>query len=82
MIQIAQHVGAEIFVTVSTTEKCNLMKEMGIQEDHVFNSRDLSFTKGIKRMTSGQGVDVIIHTHTGAFRQICRAWKEGGPHQR
>ena len=70
MIQIAQHVGAEIFVTVGTTSKCDLMKEMGIQEDHIFNSRDLSFTIGINRITGGQGVDVIINTLAGeALRQ-------------
>ena len=70
MIQIAQHIGAEIFVTVSTTDKCDLMKEYGIEDDHIFNSRDLSFTKGINRMTNGRGVDVIINTLTGeALRQ-------------
>lgn len=70
MIQIAQHVGAEIFVTVSSTEKRDLMREYGIKNDHIFNSRDLSFTKGIDRMTNGQGMDVIINTLTGeALRQ-------------
>lgn len=70
MIQIAQNVGTDIFVTVSTTDKRDLMKECGIKEDHIFNSRDLSFTKGINRMTNGQGVDVIINTLTGeALRQ-------------
>ena len=70
MIQIAQHLGAEIFVTVSTTDKCDLMKEFGITDDHIFNSRDLSFTKGIDRLTDGQGVDVIVNTLTGeALRQ-------------
>ena len=65
MVQVAQHVGAEIFVTVSTTEKRDVMKECGIQDDHIFNSRDLSFTKGINRMTNGQGVDIIINTLSG-----------------
>ena len=70
MIQIAQHVGAEIFVTVSTTDKYNLMREYAIPDDHIFNSRDLSFTKGIRRMTNGQGANVIINTLTGeALRQ-------------
>ena len=70
MIQVAQHLGAEVFVTVSSTEKRDLMKDCGIKEDHIFNSRDLSFTKGINRMTDGQGVDVIINTLTGeALRQ-------------
>lgn len=70
MIQVAQHVGAEIFVTVSTTDKCDLMKEYGIKDDHIFNSRDLGFTMGVSRITNGQGVDVIINTLTDeALRQ-------------
>ena len=92
MIQIAQHVSAEIFVTVSSTEKRDLMKDCGIKDDHIFNSRDLSFTKGINRMTNGQGVDVVINTLTGealeadlglyfAIRQIRRAWEERCPGQ-
>ena len=70
MIQIAQHFGAEIFVTVSATDKSDLIKDYGVKDDHIFNSRDLSFTKGINRMTNGRGVDVIINTLTGeALRQ-------------
>ncbi|KAL8810423.1 MAG: hypothetical protein Q9200_002591 [Gallowayella weberi] len=71
MIQIAQHVGAEIFVTVSTAEKRKLLMERyGIEDEHIFSSRDFEFTKGIQRITNGQGVDVIINTFTGeALRQ-------------
>lgn len=40
-------IGAEIFVTVgSTAKKALLMEKYGIEDDHVFNSRDLSFAKG------------------------------------
>ncbi|KAL8808019.1 MAG: hypothetical protein Q9182_000297 [Xanthomendoza sp. 2 TL-2023] len=71
MIQIAQHVGAEVFVTVSTTEKRKLlMKRYGIEDEHVFSSRDFDFTEGIKHITHGQGVDVIVNTLSGeALRQ-------------
>ena len=70
MIQIAQHVGAEIFVSVSTAEKSQLMQDCGVQKDHILDSSDLSFAKAINRMTNGQGVDVIINTLSGeAFRQ-------------
>ena len=70
MIQIAQHVGAEIFVTVSTASKHDLMKELGIQEDHILDSRDLTFAMGINLMTNDYGLDVIINTLTDeALRQ-------------
>lgn len=70
MIQVAQYIGAEIFVTVSSLDKCDLLKGYGIKDDHIFNSHDLSFAKGIKRMTNGKGVDVILNTLTGeALRQ-------------
>ncbi len=65
MIQIAQYVDAEIFVTVSTAEKSQLMQDCGVQKDHILDSRDLSFAKAIARMTNGQGVDVVINTLSG-----------------
>lgn len=72
MIQIAQNIGAEIFVTVSTMEKLQLMQSCGIHKDHIFDSRDLNFAKAIKRMTDGQGVDVIINTTSG--EALKRSW--------
>ncbi|KMU72582.1 lovastatin nonaketide synthase [Coccidioides immitis RMSCC 3703] len=62
-IQYAQAVGAEIFATVSTVEKKELiMKEYGIAEDHIFSSRDFSFVKGVKRLTGNTGVDVVLNS--------------------
>ncbi|KAL8730919.1 MAG: hypothetical protein Q9181_004491 [Wetmoreana brouardii] len=65
MVQLAQYVGAEILVTVSSAAERDLMKHCGIKDDHIFSSRDLSFAKGINRVTEGQGVDVIVNTFTG-----------------
>lgn len=79
MIQVAQYLGVEIFVTVSSGDKCDLMKKLGIEDDHILNSRDLSFARGIKRMTSGQGVDVIINNLTGeAQRQTWACISQSG----
>ena len=38
---------------------------MGIPATHVFNSRDLSFAKGISRLTEGRGVDVVLNSLSG-----------------
>lgn len=70
-VQIARHTGMEIFATVSSKVKRKLLRdEYGVADDHIFNSRDLSFVKGIKRMTNGRGVDVILNSLAGeALRQ-------------
>ncbi len=70
-IILAQHLHAEIFVTVGSEEKKTLlMKAYGIREDHIFNSRNLDFAKGIMRMTDGKGVDVVLNSLAGeALRQ-------------
>lgn len=66
VIQLAQHLGAEVFATVSSRDKRKLlMDEYGIPEDHIFSSRDLSFAAGVMRMTSGKGVDVIVNSLAG-----------------
>ncbi|KAJ5343642.1 uncharacterized protein N7506_003466 [Penicillium brevicompactum] len=65
-IQYAQSVGAEVFTTVSSTEKRKLVMDLyGIPEDHVFYSRDATFAKQIKRVTSGRGVDVVLNSLGG-----------------
>ncbi|KAL1970828.1 hypothetical protein VTN77DRAFT_2662 [Rasamsonia byssochlamydoides] len=72
-IQLAKLVGAEVFVTVSTPSKRDvLIQEYGIRKDHVFSSRDLSFYKGVMRMTKNRGVDVVLNSLSGdALR---RSW--------
>ncbi|MCJ1405286.1 hypothetical protein MMC11_008513 [Xylographa trunciseda] len=66
LIQVAKFLDLEIFVTVgSETKKKLLMDEYDVQEDHVFSSRTLSFAQGIKRMTRGRGVDIVVNTLSG-----------------
>ncbi|KAF3481104.1 uncharacterized protein GIQ15_03863 [Arthroderma uncinatum] len=72
-IMLANIVGAEVFATVSTAEKAEvLMNQYGVKKDHIFSSRDLSFAQGIMRMTNGQGVDVILNSLAGEF--LRRSW--------
>ncbi|KAL7929253.1 hypothetical protein V8C35DRAFT_331780 [Trichoderma chlorosporum] len=62
----ANLVGAEVFATVSTPEKWDLLiNEYGVKKDHIFSSRDLSFVKGIMRMTNNRGIDVILNSLSG-----------------
>ncbi|KAI0484209.1 hypothetical protein GGR56DRAFT_668793 [Xylariaceae sp. FL0804] len=65
-ISMAQHVGAEVLVTVASEQEKALLRERhGLPESHIFSSRDARFVQGIKRVTDGQGVQVVINSLTG-----------------
>ena len=73
-IQIAKHFDLEIFATVGSNDKRKLIQEeYGIPNDHIFNSRDLSFEKGVLRMTNRRGVDCIINSLSG--EALRRTWR-------
>lgn len=66
LIELCQLIGVEIFATVGTRDKKQfLMEHFKIPESHIFFSRDSSFANGVKRMTNGQGVDVIMNSLAG-----------------
>ena len=73
-IMLAKYLGATIFVTVGSNEKKALvMDAYGISENHIFSSRQTTFVEGIKRLTSGRGVDVILNSIAGeGFLETCR----------
>lgn len=65
-IMLAQHVGADIFATVSTPEKAKMLQATyGIPEDHILPSRDTSFARAIMRLTKDRGVDVVLNSLAG-----------------
>ncbi|KAI0110924.1 hypothetical protein GGR51DRAFT_569554 [Nemania sp. FL0031] len=65
-IQIAHMIGAEVFATVGYNEKKQLlMEEFGIAEDHIFYSRNSAFLTGIKHVTQGYGIDVVLNSLSG-----------------
>ena len=54
-------IGAEVYATIRTADgKQSLIEHFKIPEDHIFFGRNGNFAKGIKRMTQGKGVDVIL----------------------
>ena len=67
---IAQMIGAEVFATVGNESKKDfLVQNFGIDNEHIFYSRDTSFKAGIMRMTDNQGVDVILNSLAGSVLQ-------------
>ncbi|KAH8200418.1 hypothetical protein TruAng_005447 [Truncatella angustata] len=62
-VQIAKMVGAEIFATVGTADKREFLKrEYGLEDSHIFSSRDTSFAAGIMAATNGRGIDVALNS--------------------
>lgn len=69
-IILAKHIGAEIFVTVSTQEKKKFVVDTyGVDPDHIFSSRDPSFASDIMSATGGRGVDVVLNSLSGELLQ-------------
>ena len=69
-IILAQHIGAEVFATVSSkTKKELIMEQYKVSEDHIFNSRNDSFVNGCKRMTANRGVNVVLNSLAGEALQ-------------
>lgn len=65
-IMLAKYLEATIFVTVGSSEKKALIvSKYGIREEQIFSSRHLSFSAGIKRLTGGKGVDVVLNSIAG-----------------
>lgn len=74
-IQVARYLGAgKIYATVGSDRKKDFVEtKLGIPRDHIFNSRDSSFAKGILEKTEGLGVDVILNSLTGPL--LHESWR-------
>nr|ALQ32817.1 putative polyketide synthase [Fusarium commune] len=69
-IQLAQYLGADIYVTVGSPKKKQLIQQKyGIPDHHIFNSRDASFASGIRDITGGRGVDLVLNSLAGPLLQ-------------
>ncbi|WP_131742166.1 type I polyketide synthase, partial [Actinomadura roseirufa] len=77
-VQIARHLGAEVFATASPGKHA-VLEEMGIDEAHRASSRDLDFEEKFRDATGGQGVDVVLNSLAGEFTDASlRLLKDGG----
>ncbi|WP_329562467.1 type I polyketide synthase [Kitasatospora sp. NBC_01266] len=65
-IQLARHLGAEVFATASPG-KWDTLRSLGLDEDHIASSRDLGFRDKFLAVTGGDGVDVVLNALAGEF---------------
>jgi len=61
-LQVAQHLGAEVFATASPG-KWGFLRAQGVK--HIMNSRTLEFADEIKTLTNGEGVDIVLNSING-----------------
>ncbi|MBR9911241.1 MAG: type I polyketide synthase [Gammaproteobacteria bacterium] len=77
-IQVASWLGAEIFATVGSPAKRDVVRLLGV--DNIYDSRSLSFGEEILAATpDGKGVDVVLNSLAGeAINQNLRVLKPFG----
>ena len=74
--QIAKARGAEIFGTASAS-KHDAIREQGV--DHAIDYRSQDFAQEVRRLTDGEGVDVILDAQgPSSFRKDYRLLRQGG----
>jgi NADPH:quinone reductase-like Zn-dependent oxidoreductase len=74
--QIAKGIGAEIFGT-SSGSKHEAIREQGV--DHAIDYRTADFEEEVRRITAGEGVDVIMDAlGPTSFRKDYRLLRDGG----
>jgi NADPH:quinone reductase-like Zn-dependent oxidoreductase/acyl carrier protein len=64
-VQIARHLGAEIYATAGSPAKREYLNSLGVE--HVSTSRSLAFADDIRAWTAGEGVDVVLNSLAGEF---------------
>ena len=64
-IQMAKAMGARVLVTAGSDEKCAACLALGA--DHAINYRTHDFAAEVKRLTAGQGVNVILDMVAGSY---------------
>jgi NADPH:quinone reductase len=64
-IQLAKAMGASVIATAGSDAKCQATLALGA--DHAINYKTHDFEAGVKRLTDGRGVDVILDMVAGSY---------------
>ena len=65
-VQLARHVGAEIYATASAGKWATL-RALGLAETHIASSRELTFESRLLAASEGRGVDVVLNSLAREF---------------
>jgi putative PIG3 family NAD(P)H quinone oxidoreductase len=64
-IQIAHALGARVFATAGSMEKCRACEDLGAEQG--INYREADFVAVLKKLTDGRGVDVVLDMVGGDY---------------
>jgi len=62
-VQLAKHLGCEIFGTAGTDQKVEVVKSQGAH--HVINYTSHDFAREVRRLSNGYGIDVVMDSVGG-----------------
>ncbi|WP_406289346.1 type I polyketide synthase [Embleya sp. NBC_00896] len=65
-VQLAKHVGAEIYGTASPA-KWPTLRGLGLDDEHLASSRDLEFAEKFLDSSGGRGMDVVLNSLAHTF---------------
>ncbi|MFB7637034.1 beta-ketoacyl synthase N-terminal-like domain-containing protein, partial [Streptomyces sp. NPDC056149] len=65
-VQIARHLGAEVFATASEG-KWEVLRSLGVADDHIASSRTLDFAASFAEVAGDGGLDVVLNALSGEF---------------
>ena len=78
-IQLAKHLGAEIYATAGSKNKRDQLLAQGAQA--VFDSHSYDWHAELMQETSSEGVDIILNSLSGQHVNLClQALRPGGHH--
>ena len=66
-IQLARALGARVFATAGSDEKCAACEALGAER--AINYKEVDFTEAIREATNGRGVDLILYMVGGDYLQ-------------
>ncbi|MEV4031695.1 SDR family NAD(P)-dependent oxidoreductase [Streptomyces umbrinus] len=65
-LQLARHLGLTVYTTASSA-KWDTLRQLGVPERHIANSRTLDFADRFLEATDGEGVDIVLNSLAGDF---------------
>ncbi|XP_026314570.1 fatty acid synthase-like [Hyposmocoma kahamanoa] len=81
LISIALSTGSEVFTTVSDISKKRFLTRLfpQLKEDHIFNSRDPSFSDMVMLQTNGKGCSAVVTAAKGELKEMyCKVCEHSG----
>lgn len=76
-IQIAKHLGARVFTTAGSDEKCQRLLPLGADAAINYSAKD--FRQEVQRLTGGRGVDIVLEMIGGeVYNRSLEALAPGG----